>query len=188
MPHYPAPKIPTFLGFSPKIPRSRGPIIPSCLIIPRHKIPTLPGLFSQIPRSRGSPSTSLSCHKIPTFPGLFSQNSKAKGRARKKKKKPANSTREVRAGFGMKNFKKNPKQTGSSQKYLLQAFKKNQKQTLWSSRNCFPTKNSQLDDGERSFLCPGKAVAREGSVPSVAMGMIFPGNAAGGGEETPEIH
>lgn len=94
----------------------------------------------------------------------------------------------MRAGFGMKNFKKNPKQTGSSRKYLLQAFKKSQKQTLWSSRNCFPTKNSQLDDGERSFLCPGKAVAREGSVPSVAMGMIFPGNAAGGGEETPEIH
>lgn len=51
----------------------------------------------------------------------------------------------------------------------------------------FPTKNAQ-DDGKRSFLCPSKAVAWEGSSPSVAMGMIFPGNAAGGGEETPEIH
>lgn len=35
---------------------------------------------------------------------------------------------------------------------------------------------------------PFQGGGQEGSVPSVAMGMIFPGNVAGGGEETPEIH
>lgn len=107
------------------------PIIPSCLIMPHHGIPTFPRLFSQNAKVKGTnnplhyPATKFPLFsgfspkmprsraaKIPSCLIILTQNSHfslaflPKRQGEGKEEEAANSTWEVRAGFGMKNSSK----------------------------------------------------------------------------------